>query len=157
MSGRWLIVATLALCASLVLFALWQRSRDTARIREFWGAGGARLIQHATNVALRINDSVASDDAPSLGGRRGWFDLSNAPGLVHLRATLVDDRYFQWPSRRATDEELAASADDFRVLRFSSPDGFVDAAIDVENGAVVNLASSRAVEIDSSEPITGSR
>ena len=146
-SGRRLTFAILALCLSLVCIALWQRSRDTARIREFWGAEGARLIQQAPRVALRQAQLSGGDDAPSLDDRRRWLDLSSAPGLVHLRATLVDDRYFDWPSRSATIDEVAASASEWRVLRFSSAAGFIDAAIDLEHGTVVNLVTSRAVNI----------
>jgi hypothetical protein len=180
-SGRWLILATLSVCASLVLFALWQRSRDTARIREFWGANGAQLIQHAPRVAMRPGPPEVNDEPPSLESDRDWLDLSTAPGLIHLRATLVDDRYFLWPSREALGEERLASGPDFRVLRFSRGDdrsaeasadtvsadevpagevpaagqstarfaqsGFIDVGIDLDGGAIVNLASGRAVDI----------
>lgn len=172
MSGRWLILATLVVCLSLVCFALWRRSRDTAQVREFWGSSGASLIQHAPTVAVRlISTSQGSDlplidvplvdvplidvpssdallrDAPLIEERSRWLDLSTAPGLVHLRATLVDDRYFQWPSRAATAGEVAAGPSRWRVLRFSSTSGFVDTAIDLERGTIVNLMNSRAVDI----------
>ena len=148
MSGRWLTFATLVLCFSLVCLALWQRSRDTARVREFWGADGARLVQQAPQVSLRLDHASGSDDAPSLVDDRGWLDLSTAPGLIHLRATLVDDRYFRWPSRSARVDEMAAGASGWRVLRFSTPESFIDAAIDLERGTVVNLMSARAVEVN---------
>lgn len=147
MSGRWFTLAIVAVCVGLVLAALWQRSRDTSRIREFWGAGNARLIQQAPQVGLRVDGPADRGDAPSLEGQRGWQDISRAPGLVHLRATLVDDRYFRWPAREATNRERSASEPAFRVLRFSDSEGFVDVAIDIEQGVVVHLAEGRAVEI----------
>lgn len=147
MSGRWLTLAVVSICVALVLVALWRRSRDTSRIREFWGASNARLIQHAPKVALRVDEAALASDAPSLDGARAWRDISRAPGLVHLRATLVDDRYFDWPARTATEEERVATGPAIRVLRFSGAEGLVDVAIDVERGTVVHLAVGRAVAI----------
>ena len=149
MSGRWLTLAIGVICIALALVALWRRSRDTSRIREFWGANNARLIQHAPKVALRVeNDKeTVTSDAPSLDDGRAWRDISQAPGLVHLRATLVDDRYFRWPARKATDQERAATGPAFRVVRFSGREGFIDVAINIEQGTVVHLAAARAVEI----------
>lgn len=147
MSGRWLTLAIVAVCVVLVLVALWQRSSDTSHIRQFWGASNAKLIQHAPEVALRVDRQAAASDAPSLDDQRGWRDITKAPGLVHLRATLVDDRYFRWPAREATDQQRLARGAAFRVLRFSGPEGFVEVAIDIEQGVVVHLATGQAVEI----------
>lgn len=148
MSGRWFTLATLTVCVSLVLFALWQRSHDTARIRQFWGARGASLIQNAPQVLLRRANWPMHQEAPSLNDNKQlWQEISSAPGLVHLRATLVDDRYFKWPDRAAQDSERTTDSPTVRVLRFTGPTGFVEAAIDTQRGVVVDLASGRAVEI----------
>lgn len=147
MSGRWFTSTIVALCIAVVLVALWQRSRDTSQIRQFWGADNAKLIQQAPMVRLRVEDSVGGDEVPSLNNPQSWRDISTAPGLVHLRATLVDDRYFHWPSREATDQEQAASGPAYYLVRFSGDGGFVDVAIDTAKGTVVHLAAGRSVEV----------
>ena len=136
MSGRRVIAFTLVLCVSLVVFALWQRSQHTARIRQFWGGQGAHLIQYAPQVQLQ-----------SGADRIDWLELSAAPGLIHLRATLVDDRYYVWPSRAASAEELAAAGAAYHTLRFSDRASFVDATINTETGAVINRVNGRAAQL----------
>lgn len=151
MSGRWFTLTILAICLSLVLFALWRRSHDTARIREFWGADAASIIQSAPRVLIWDGRWSPQQDVPSMDSEsRRWQDISGAPGLIHLRATLLDDRYFQWPHREATVLERTARSAAYRVLRFAGPVGLVDVAIDIDNGMVINLASGHAVPIISS-------
>ncbi len=168
MSGRAFTLATLLVCLSLVGFALWQRSKDTARIRDFWGSHGAELIQRAAHVELCCSEPAKEGDE---SGDCRWTDISLAPGLVHLRATLVEDRYFQWPARPVKDipqilneasqaqkdvaqAQVAPSQDtDSKVaidhlckLRFEGDDREpMELSIDLGSGTVVNLQTQRSV------------
>jgi len=144
-SGRWFTGVTLTLCALLAGFALWQRSRDTARIREFWGPGVATLIQNAPQVELRLEDSMNPDDARQNAST--WSDFSRAPGLVHLRATLVDDRYYQWPARLATTEQLGRPNNRRCVLRFSSDTRSAELSIQLETGWITALATGKQAQL----------
>ncbi len=131
MSGRWLTIIALSGCIALVAFALWQRARTTAHIRAFWGANNARLIQHAPLVKLGV-------------GQQDWQDISQAPGLVHLRATLVDDRYYQW-------DELApmsspAPAELYR-LRFEEGDQQIELTIEPDTGMVSHVERQQSVPL----------
>ncbi|MCC6510539.1 MAG: hypothetical protein IT423_15665 [Pirellulaceae bacterium] len=141
-SGRWLTVVTLTVCVSLVIYALWQRSVGTQHIRQLWGAEQARLIQHAQQVTLYHEGRLAPADGQ---------DLSTAPGLVHLRATLVDDRYFHWPSQRYRNPSAPVPNGDHFVVRFAADQMQIDVGIDLSTGMVTNLATSQSVQlIDSS-------
>lgn len=133
MSGKWLTVFIVASCVFLATTVLWLRSRDTVRVREFWSPQIASLIQHAPHVE-RMNASE-------------WQDISNAPGLIHLRATLVEDRYYRWPWRLATEIELAASMYPVQLLRFSSNTAKVEVSIDFVKGTVLNVQAKRAAQL----------
>lgn len=123
MSGRLFTTVAVSICLVLVAFAFWQRSLRTQRIREFWGANQASLIQHAPMVRLSVNGEA-------------WRDVSRAPGLVHLRATLVDDRYFQWNETATSQGKEPASG--YR-LEFSRDQTSIALSIDASSGIVTNL------------------
>ena len=132
MSGRWLTILAVTGCVALVAFALWQRARTTQHVRDFWGAAQANVIQHGPNVRLRASS-----------GDENWQDLSTAPGLVHLRATLVDDRYFQW----AALQPAAPPATTAYLLQFSRDEQIVELAIEPSSGQVTNLQSQQCVPL----------
>lgn len=131
MSGRWLTIVAVTGCLLMVAFALWKRSRTTEHVREFWGASQASLIQHGSSVKLR-----------PAGANAQWQDISTAPGLVHLRATLVDDRYYQWNARGP-----AQSTDALYVLQFASDERRIELAIDPASGVVTNIARQQSVPL----------
>jgi hypothetical protein len=150
-SGRWFTIAVVALSVSIALLALWHRSRDTAHVRDFWGADVANLIQNATHVELRKSHIAAGEaasqaKAPSVDDFPIVQDISTAPGLVHLRATLVEDRYFRWPWRLATPEELADRSR-YCLLRFSNADASIDIAFDSQHGTLIHLSTVRVVQL----------
>ncbi len=130
-SGRWLTIIAVTGCVALVAFALWQRSQTTEHVRQFWGPAQARLIQHGSKVWLSKNKS-------------DWEDISQAPGLVHLRATLVDDRYYQWNSLRLVTEPTAAT---HYALHFEQADESIELSIDPDSGLVTNLQNQQSVPL----------
>lgn len=139
----------MASCLVLVGLALWQRSQNTARIRQFWGPRQASLIQHAPLVYL---DSLPDKAQPR--GAEQWQNISASGGLVHLRATLVDDRYFQWDRSAAiaAGNSAGSSGKPSRYsMRFSDGSQHVDLSIDTSTGIVTNLATQQnAILIDAS-------
>lgn len=133
MSGKLLAISVVSLCIALAIIALCLRSRDTAHVREFWEPRFANLIQHARLVER---------ERPSK-----WQDISDAPGLVHLRATLVEDRYYRWPSHKASETELKDNKPSVQRLRFSSNVLQVEISIDIESGTVININTNRAAQL----------
>jgi hypothetical protein len=88
----------------------WFRYTATHRSAEFWGPQASVLIREAKSVELlelgRTADGStkeSGDLSVALGDDtfvlRGRYDVSTAPGLVHLRHALLEDRSFSWPSR----------------------------------------------------------
>lgn len=146
MSGRWLTIVAVSGCLLMVAFALWKRSQTTAHVREFWGASQASLIQHGSSVKLRMAGADAQwGDAQRADTQRadtGWQDISTAPGLVHLRATLVDDRYYQWNAGGP-----AQAMDAPYILQFANDERMIELAIDPASGVVTNIAREQSVPL----------
>lgn len=71
-----------------------------------------------------------------------WQDISRAHGLVHLRATLVDDRYFQWDAAPITEK-----SDLTFELQFEEADQLVELSIALDSGCVTNSATGRSVPL----------
>ncbi len=140
-SGKIVICVVLLTCGCLVSIALWQRSHDTSRIRSFWTGAGAHAIQQGSKVEFaRLTPGSELTDLPSPR------DVSFSPGLVHLRATLVDDRYFDWTSNQAFSLN-AAQLEGGRLFRFVLDDYCAELLIDVASGTVYSLATKQSVRL----------
>lgn len=92
-AGSWLVVGLVLLATGLGLFAVWFQWGQTRRCLEFLGPVAAARLQEAPIVELW---SLAAADGRVRGVER--FDISRAPGLVHLRRGLVEDVNYRWPA-----------------------------------------------------------
>jgi hypothetical protein len=143
-SGKTVIAIVLAICMILVGFAFVQRSSQTHRIRGLFTAEGARLIQRSDQVWIAYGTDV-NDQTMEFR----WREISQAPGLIHLRATLVDDLYFQW----STLSDAEAQPDDYRYIkfRFCENEQSVEVWVNPQTGIVYSIPTQRTVRlIDSS-------
>ncbi len=140
-SGSLTIKIVLLVCFAMVATAIIQRSRQTSQIRQFYQPTGAYLIQKATRVSILF---------PNQDPQSPWKDASEARGLIHFRATLVDDRYFNWSKLSPADpQELAAKAP-YR-FRFEEKGQSIEIAFDSDCGFVYALPTKqKAPLIDSS-------
>ena len=89
--GVWLVVGIMALATGLGAFAVWFQWGQTRRCLEFFGPIAARRIQSAVRVELWT--LAAKGDRIRTVER---LDVSQAPGLVHLRRGLIEDVNYQW-------------------------------------------------------------
>lgn len=151
LSGRLITIVVLVACVSCASFALWQRSRNTSRIRYFWTPRGAWLIQHAPLVQFgKKRPKEEAVNTANLVLETYWRDVSNAPGLIHLRATLVDDRYFDWTTLR---ENTTVDPDNFEGCRliFEDLENRIVISLEEASGIVRSDRSPKSVQlIDSS-------
>ncbi len=115
-AGTALVVGLLALAVALALFAVWFQWNQTRRCLGFYGPEAARSIQGATRVELW---RLAVDPATGRLVAADRRDVSQAPGLVHLRRGLVEDANFAWP---APDGNRRPSGDWDHALAFSRPE-----------------------------------
>ncbi len=89
--GKLVVVGVMALAIGLGAFAVWFQWEQTRRCLGFFGSDVAAVIQSAPTVELW---DLASD------GTRTWRtntrDVTQAPGLVHLRRGLIEDVNYEW-------------------------------------------------------------
>jgi hypothetical protein len=106
-SGKRLILAVIAIALLSGAASWWFRYQATRHSAQFWGPQASTLIRDAKHVTLR-------SDAPSTDAEGGAEadvprDMSNAKGLTHLRANLLEDINYQWDSAAVADTNWANS------------------------------------------------
>lgn len=116
-SGRWLVVGLLALGVTAGITAIAFQLRQTGRCLAFYGPEVARSVSEAPVVEMwRLGPT---DEAGVLHAT-ARYDVSHAPGLVHLRRGLVEDANFSWP-QDASAAALSPAGDWDVALVFSDP------------------------------------
>lgn len=93
-AGTWLVGGLVGLGLAAAATGIWFQRHQTHRCLEFYGSQAARRIAAAPSVRLVLVEPAAR--AGRLVALRS-FDVSKAPGLVHLRRGLVEDANFAWP------------------------------------------------------------
>jgi len=110
-SGK-LLIATMLVAGVLAAGASWWfRYTATHRAAQFWGPEAATLIRDASHVdmlGLKQAEDAAVENALKMSGV-AWqtassHDVSQAPGLTHLRNALLEDRSFVWPAAEIPDQ-----------------------------------------------------
>lgn len=117
-SGAGLVIGLLVLgVAAGTLAILFQRGQ-TRRCLSFYGPAVARRVASAPVVEVwRLQPGGAAGVLEA--GER--VDVSQAPGLVHLRRGLVEDANFRWPADDGpVGERLPSGAWDVALV-FSDP------------------------------------
>jgi hypothetical protein len=117
-SGKLLILGVFAIALAAAAASWWFRYNATHQAAKFWGPEAVRLIRDAPRVTLRSDDR---EDLPR--------DISQAHGLTHLRAALLEDRSYDWAAAGPADTswssslvfEVSAGAEP-RVVILFSPD-----------------------------------
>jgi hypothetical protein len=113
-SGKLVILAIIAVALAAAGTAWWFRYSATHRAVHFWGADAAQLIRDAPIVKLtEYGGRPDADFMKPINSR----DISRAPGLVHLRAALLEDRSFNWPIENSVPGRWGWAID------FLNPDG----------------------------------
>lgn len=131
LSGKLFVLLLAAACISASGSALWYQSHSTYRIRRLWTASGANLIQHAPNVQVLTDEFTR--------------EISQSKGLIHLRATLIDDQYYDW-----RDEVVSTSTpatDDWIRIRFWEQSNSVTVHLNPMTGAVYSPNSRTNVPL----------
>lgn len=104
--GKYAIVGVLVVALAGALGSWWYHGQLQRRAISLWGREVAELIQTAPQAEL-LKLEPAGDDATN--GRRDVLaahgvklaiverrDASRAPGLIHLRRSLISDKSFLW-------------------------------------------------------------
>lgn len=104
--GKYAILAVIFIGLAGAIGGWWYRSQLQRRAIALWGLEAAELMQQAPRVEL-LRLAPPSDDVERDG--ENWLsfgdtrlgivqriDVSHAPGLVHLRHSLISDQSYAW-------------------------------------------------------------
>jgi hypothetical protein len=116
LSGKLVILGIVGVALAAAGTSWWFRYAATRRAAEFYG-DHVRLIRDAPVVELLqfdlstaggfVEDELRMDALNRFLERpTSRQDISTAPGLTHLRAALLEDRSYIWPSRSAKPSDL---------------------------------------------------
>lgn len=126
-------VAVTVLAVVVALASVYARRTRLEKTTEFWGPDTIAALQLSPHVTLYLDPPPASPDDPAARQPR-VSDLTNTPGLGHLRHALLDERHYEWQTRTAASVRSLRSAETwFATLTFSDPRGvYPDATIELE-------------------------
>lgn len=129
--GTSLVVGLLALGVLAALVAIGFQRGQTRRCLAFYGSDIARRVAAAPVVEVWWLEPGSRPGELRARERR---DVTNAPGLVHLRRGLVEDANFAWPERPGgAGERLPPGAWDVAIV-FSGPDdGRAELVVDLDD------------------------
>lgn len=115
-SGGKLVVVGMLLVAVLAgAFAWWWNYDRGRRAMAFYGPDAAKLIRTAPVVELlTVESGVTAPQSLDGRGRGRTIDVSRAAGLVHARASLLDDASYDW------DAPASQGSSDPMLVRFTN-------------------------------------
>lgn len=109
-TGKAAVLAMIAVALALATFAWWWNFNRGRHALEFYGAKGATLVRTAPRVTLLVD--------------KGEIDISQVPGLLNARASLLSDASYRWR------ETIAPNGRPVYAVRFSNARDFVTVEFD---------------------------
>jgi hypothetical protein len=156
-SGKWVIIAILAVGFTAAAASWWFRYNATHHAATFWGRN-AWVIRDADQVTLlellpAIANAPPKSNTVSVGGLTvpvaSRQDVSKAHGLAHLRNALLEDQSFAWPARAVTTDMHWRWALQFTLDKESNAvyltNDFAHATGDIDNGAIPMVVSCEPI------------
>ena len=141
-SGTKLVLAIFALALLAGALSWWYRFEAAHRSTTFWGPHFAELIarpSHVTAFGLEAATADAGDDALQILSKNYERiepqDLTSAPGMVHLRNSILSDGNYRW--------EAPATSDHWRWCLQFSGDGRVATILFTEDFALLGRMNQR--------------
>jgi hypothetical protein len=132
--GKLAVLTMLGVAVLMAAFAWWWNYSRGQRCLAFYGSQSAALIRTAPKVEI-----VKSSQA----GEASVIDISQAPGLLNARTSLLDDASFQW-----TVPPAAGAASDRQRVRFARGDREVTLLLDFGTRTITVESGGRAATLD---------
>ena len=117
-SGARLVIGLLLLGITAGVVGIWYQRGQTQRCLAFYGPEAARMVTSAPVVEVWAL-APAAESGVLVALERA--DVSQAPGLVHLRRGLVEDANFRWQGRPSTGAGRLPAESWDRALVFADP------------------------------------
>ena len=153
-SGSKLVLGIFGLALMAAALSWWYRYESAHRSTSFWGPHFAELIARPSDVTAfglrkETDGETSNDSFPILAktySRSEPKDLTKAPGMVHLRHSILTDGNYNWDK---PVQDLSPEGDDWRwCLQFT--DGGVTATLLFnEDFTILGRLNRRADEVRS--------
>jgi hypothetical protein len=105
--GKTIVLTALAVALVMSGGAWWYHYRASRQAAQFWGPEATQLLIGKGDVAFlelaaedEVEDSPATADGLAGMGVAKTHDLTDQPGLIHLRHALTQDVSFDWAGRQ---------------------------------------------------------
>ncbi len=128
-AGKVAVLTMVGVAILAASFAWWWNFNRGRKSLEFYGPQAATLIRTAPRVEI-LRPAAEGD-----------IDISQAPGLINARASLLSDASYDWSTAGAPQESPLFS------VRFSRRDKSVVITFDFENRTITNSATPRIVTL----------
>ena len=128
-TGKLAVLAMIGIAVSAASFAWWWNYNRGRQALEFYGPEAALLIRTAPQVELLRPEP------------EGDIDISQAPGLINARASLLGDASYDWSAAASPQESPLFS------VRFSRGEKSVVVTFDFENRTISNSATQRSATL----------
>lgn len=122
-------VAIMILGVIGAIASIYARRTQLEKTTAFLGTDAILAIQILPSVTLQLEPLGQVD-----GAEAKTIDLSGTPGLGHLRHALLDERHYDWETRRDSSvQSLRSPETRFATLTFSDPqENFAPATLQIE-------------------------
>ena len=104
---RGVLIGVLIGVAAIVvaLASVYVRRTRLEQSTQFWGRPVIRALQSSAHVRMRLLPERPLVWPAQDGGQ--WVDLSDLPGVAHLRHALLDDRHYRWETLQQVPVDVA--------------------------------------------------
>lgn len=154
MRGKIAIIVMLGVAVVAAGFAWYQNYHRSVRARAFWGEKAATIRfakkVEAFHIKLPDDPQHRTNLHPEQGGpypyAEGLTDISNAPGLLNARTSLMSDGAFDWSVERFTPKP---SGEWKLGVRFIDDDETVTLLFSDQSDLMLVGERGQAVKLDS--------
>jgi hypothetical protein len=127
--GQFAVMGMIGVAVVAAAFAWWWNYQRGRRALELYGPQAATLIRTARRVEFRQPDSSAS------------IDISQAPGLLNARASLLNDASYDWNRSGPLAHEPQFS------VRFSDENRDAVVTFDFDNQTIVTSSTKKTAAL----------
>ena len=101
--GKLVIISIFGVAIAMSIYAWWHNIHTGNQVIEFFGVEDATRLRHADSIELltidtdaqgQVNERFNTSAGPS--SVRSKQNITNAPGMVHLRHMFIQDHTYRW-------------------------------------------------------------
>ncbi len=110
--GWWVLFALGLLAIGVIgaVLSIKLRRTQTAETSRLFGPAAITALQSSTSVRLQLTVADEQEAAQPAAAQQKTVNLTDIPGVGHLRHALLDQRHYDWDTLQAEDIDVFADA-----------------------------------------------